>query len=726
MVTNVIHPSLRRMTGALLLVLLTFSVSFAATGSDVEATSQPTAQTEGEGATKASNDKPLQLDPVVVTAEKRSENIQEIPSSISVVTDLQIMDSGITDIQELSSLTPNLFISNWGVRGNSYVFIRGIGAVNNDPAVGFYVDDVNYMDSNVFDSKLYEIERIEILRGPQGTLYGRNSLGGIINIVTKEPDNETTAGTELRFGDYNLFETELYMRTPLIEDKLFLGLAGNYQIQDGFSHNDYLGEDADDLKGLNGRMHIRWTPTQKLDVLLTADGEKIDDGAYPITNLSQVKKDPHHVSHDIKSTDERDSFGTSLRVRYDADALTFTSITGYRHFDDWASNDQDFSPMPLMDTSQTIHDNQVSQEFRFASPEDNGNWKWIGGLYGFFHEHDTNLTMNMAPGLYAPFAITTDTDSHLDTAGCAVFGQATYTLFDKLELSAGLRYDYERSAIDYKNSTNGIQDTKYDDSINNNTLLPKFQLAYHWTNDFMTYASVARGYRSGGFNTSFPDSSKRAFDPEYSWNYEVGAKTSWFNNRLTFNAAAFYITLEDQQITQTRNGADTFITNAGKSHNVGFEFEGSALLYEGLTAEANFGYTYSKFDEYSGGAIDYKDNLAPFVPRYTYNAALQYRHPIIKDFNWLWNTGSLDLFTRAEVQGTGPFYWDSSNSIKQNEYEIFNFRVGLETDHFDLILWCRNAFDREYAKVAFDFGGGNHYGQAGDPQTFGLTLRARF
>ena len=159
------------------------------------------------------------LDPVLVTAEKRTENVQDVPVSVTAISEQQIKDSGIRSIQDVARQVPNLFIANWGFRGNSYAFIRGIGAVNNDPAIGFYVDDVNYMDSRVFDTNLFDIERIEVLRGPQGTLYGRNSLGGVVNIVTKKPDNEFHYGLEQTVGNENLYETTLYMRAPLIKDK---------------------------------------------------------------------------------------------------------------------------------------------------------------------------------------------------------------------------------------------------------------------------------------------------------------------------------------------------------------------------------------------------------------------------------------------------------------------------------------------------------------------------
>ena len=212
-----------------------------------------------------------------------------------------------------------------------------------------------------------------------------------------------------------------------------------------------------------------------------------------------------------------------------------------------------------------------------------------------------------------PMAMTNTADSDIKTYGYAVFGQATYTLFDKLDLTAGLRYEYEKNKLDYTSDylaggmvvpgmSSDIRGRKHDD-----VFLPKAQIAYRWTPDFMTYAGVSRGYRSGGFNTSFLDVSDLAFDPEYSWNYEVGFKSSWFNNRVNFNTSLFYIDLSDQQVTQVLPTANTVIRNAGKSRSMGFEVEASALITEGLLFEGSFGYTDAKYRRYS-------DKVSPNTP----------------------------------------------------------------------------------------------------------------
>ena len=622
------------------------------------------------------------LDPVLVTAEKRTENVQDVPVSVTAISEQQIKDSGIRSIQDVARQVPNLFIANWGFRGNSYAFIRGIGAVNNDPAIGFYVDDVNYMDSRVFDTNLFDIERIEVLRGPQGTLYGRNSLGGVVNIVTKKPDNEFHYGLEQTVGNENLYETTLYMRAPLIKDKLFFGVSGTSEQMDGYNTNDFLDKKVDRRRGLNGRMQLRWMPTDKLDVTANVDGEKVNDGVFPLTDMDQADKNPHHVSYNYEGRDKRDTLGSSLRVAYDAPWFKVTSITAYRGYNDVTRNDQDFTPYDLITAREDIKDRQFTQEFRFASPEGSRPPKWLGGLYLYKKHQDHTLDLNYGQGAadmgMVPMAMTNAADSDIKTYGYAVFGQATYTLFDKLDLTAGLRYEYEKNKLDYASD--------YD---------------------------VQRGV---------------AYKPEYSWNYEVGFKSSWFNNRVNFNTSLFYIDLSDQQVTQVLPTANTVIRNAGKSRSMGFEVEASALITEGLLFEGSFGYTDAKYRRYSDkvSGMDYAGNRTPLAPEYTYNLALQYSLPLLESFDFFHKEDSLTWITRAELQGVGKFYWNDANTLKQDPYELVNLRTGLETDNYSITFWAKNVFDKKYNCVAFAFSGSSALAQVGAPRSFGVTFRADF
>ncbi len=670
------------------------------------------------------DDEPLDLGSMVVTAEKREAEVQEVPASISAFSESEIQDARIQTIQDLSLLTPNMYIANWGIRGTSYVFIRGIGSINNEPAIGYYVDGVGYMDARAFDTNLFDIERIEVLRGPQGTLYGRNSLAGVINIITKKPDNQTGGGVELSAGNYNDYQAYAHFSAPLVEDKLFLRMSGGYESRDGYTENDYLDQDVDHHQSFNGRALMRWTPTDKLDISASIDGETIDDGAFPLGNLPALRENPRHVAYDYEGAYKRDAFGSFLRIGYDAPWFRLTSITAYRNFHDSASNDQDFTIYPLMTADEDIDDDQFTQELRFASPESDSRLKWLVGLYGFDKKKDHRLTLDFAPGVILPGSpVDRTTNSDLTTSGAALFGQATYTLFDKLDFTVGMRYDYEKNDIHHILSTtsNGISlgsDT-IDQSEDSDALLPKFQVAYHWTPQFMAYAGVTRGYRSGGFNTAYADASDIRFDPEYSWNYEVGLKTSWFDNRVICNAALFYIDLEDQQVVQLLPSADTVVRNAGQSRSMGLELELKALLCQGLTLGAGFGYTNAEYTDYKDplAGADYSGNNTALAPEYTYNLSLEYRRVLIA--GW-------DLMARAELNGVGPFYWDDANNLKQDAYQLVNLNVGFEREWLDLLFWTRNLFDEDYEVVAFEFPGSDPLGQSGDPFTFGVTLRLRF
>ena len=219
-----------------------------------------------------------------------------------------------------------------------------------------------------------------------------------------------------------------------------------------------------------------------------------------------------------------------------------------------------------------------------------------------------------------------------------------------------------------------------------------------------------------------------AFDPEYSWNYEVGFKSSWFNNRVNFNTSLFYIDLSDQQVTQVLPTANTVIRNAGKSRSMGFEVEASALITEGLLFEGSFGYTDAKYRRYSDkvSGMDYAGNRTPLAPEYTYNLALQYSLPLLESFDFFHKEDSLTWITRAELQGVGKFYWNDANTLKQDPYELVNLRTGLETDNYSITFWAKTVFDKKYNCVAFAFSGSSALAQVGAPRSFGVTFRADF
>lgn len=673
----------------------------------------------------------LVLEPVLVTAEKTESDLQQVPQSVTAFTAERIEDAGIASFRDFARRTPNLQVANWGIRGNSYVFIRGVGAVNNEPAVSFSVDDVAVGDSRVFDSGLYDIERIEVLRGPQGTLYGRNSLAGAINIVTRKPENTGGARLEQTLGDYNSLRTIGSLRAPLVADHLFLGLAGTRESRDGYTQNNYLDRDVDTRENLNGRMHLRWLPTDSLDLIWSLDGETLRDGAFPLGPLSKVRSDPYHVDYDFEGAHHRDTAGTSLRAVWDAPWFRLTSISAVRGYEDMAENDQDFTPAALFTAHEDISDRQYSQELRLGSSGEEA-LSWLAGLYAFRSVKDHSLTLSLAPGVMAPVPLDRDTDSDLRTRGWAVFGQAGWKFLDMFEVTGGLRHERERRSIDHRMrlSSGGmpLEESGLERSASGGAWLPKAQFIVHWSPDMMTYVSAARGYRGAGFNPGALDRSDLGFEAEYSWTYELGAKTSWWNDRLILNAAAFVIDLRDQQVVQLLPTADTIIRNAGRSRSVGFEVESELLLAPGLTIEGGLGCIRAEFTRYADdvAGLDYSGNSAPLAPDYSYHAAVQYRRTLAENMRLFGRETPLTFFSRAEIQGVGPFYWDTANELRESAYETVDLRLGLETEHLTLTAWAANLFDRRYASVAFAFPGSEPIGEAAPPRTVGLTLTASF
>lgn len=706
--------------------------------------------------------------PITVTAEKREENIQEVPVSVTAFSETQIEDAGITDVGELQTYIPNLSDFHFGPRGGSesHLLIRGVGSLLGDSSVGFYVDDVSYLSGVSFNmADFHDIERIEFLRGPQGTLYGRNALGGVINIITKKPTNDFDVRAGLSFGDYDYRKYHARLNVPVVRDKLFFSLSGSYSERDGFVTNDLTGDTVDDREGLSGRAKLRWIPSDALDITLGISGDRIRDGSYAIGPLEEIRENPYHVRHDFTDGySDADQTREDLRVVYKTPGFTVTSITGLLQHSLESMNDQDFTPNDFALNDYKKDTDQITQELRFSSPDDSDSpWKWIGGAY--LYRKDMNIDFDdifrpdfynfMSGGALSPLGL--EIESHglltgdMDTYGGALFGQVTYTVFDKLDLTAGLRLEYEKSKAELQGdravnvSGPGVPflpdylddpvigprlapllyegpTSRIDEDVDYSEWLPKFTVAYHLKEDVMTYATAAKGFRSGGFNMYLQgsdDPDDLIYGPEYSWNYELGIKSGWFDNRLIANAAVFYIDYEDQQVLQLIGASQTITRNAGKSTSKGFEVELAAKPVQGLELIANYGYTDATFDEYRDPAAsaDYDGNKVLMVPEHDYLLAAQYRYPL---------TASLTLFSRVELHGVGELYWDYANSEKQGAYELVNARVGAEFEHFDVYFWVKNLFDQEYETIAFEFPMLGWLAQPGNPRTIGMTLNGRF
>ena len=679
-----------------------------------------------------------QVEKITVTAQKRVENVQDVPDSITVLNAVEIEDADITDMTSLSAHVPNLEFYDFGSRWHSQTFLRGIKSLHNsEPTTGLYVDGVNYSKSYMFSFPLFDVEQIEVLRGPQGTLYGRNTMAGVINVRTKQPDNEIAAGLSGSYASYNDRQLKGYARFPIFKDKLFLGMAGLVSGRDGYMDNDVsgVGDDGRHEEGLAGRVKLRFLPTPKWDISLSLDAQKHDDGAFPfrrtkrnafVQNGMLPADRKYHYSHDFDGTSENQYWGAVLNANVDTVLGRLTAISGFRDFDNEDFIDSDFSPLDMARMKYGIDERTFSQEVRLASPENPDGFTWLTGVYYFYLDVEKDMTNYYRPAMAGspsnPFrpgtgARLTETDGVNE--GVAFFGQATYPVLKHVDVTVGLRHEIESTEMDASVSDTpdgGTTTTTDTPTMDNdfNAWLPKFSVAWHCTEDHMLYATISRAHRSGGFNG--PDVGGRPYDEEYSWAYEVGVKSSFFNNRMTVNLAGFYTDIEDEQITRFNEYNQSYVENAGTSHRIGVEVEARYAIMEGMELNAAFGWLEAEYDHYSDPTTgeDYKGNSVFNVPDYTYSIGLQYRRP-------LW--GEWNGFGRLEVSGVGRRYFDDANTEKASPYELVNLKLGVEGCHWDCYVWVENLFDRHY-RISENVNRG--ITEDGEPITAGISLAYRF
>lgn len=665
-------------------------------------------------------DEEYKLETMTVSAQKKEENVQDVPISMDVFTDIQLEDAGIEDISDLVRFAPNVHLQESSAE--NVLIIRGISSFDTSiysPA-GFYVDDVNYPLHYMYNTELLDLERVEVLRGPQGTLYGRNSQSGVINLVTKQPNNEFRAKVLSEYGSYNSWCFGANVSGPIAKDKLYLGVAMQYKLSDGYIENKY-NDDSESAKKdhKNGRATLRWTPTSQWDISFIADAMDTDDqqNSYRY-RTGPFATDYYDISHNI--TDEysdQEGNGQTLRLKYKGDSFNLLSVTGLRNYEHKYTLDTDNTadPGPWFnwgDARFKYEIEHMSEEFRISSPDNHGHFEWLMGVYGFKEETDISQE-RMAWGMAA--------DTDIDIDGYAAFGLGTYTLFDKLHLTAGLRFDHQD--LEGKMKGAGMAGPiDQDKDLDCDEFLPKFSVGYDFAKDIMTYVTVSKGYMVGGYNYGYMPTNEDAFyyDPEYTWNYEAGIKSAWFDKKLLTNLSIFYIDIDDKQVVEWSMTMGTKVENAAKAHSQGIELELKARPVQGLDLFAGFGYTESKFDDWKalqkdGTMYNYEDNYLPNAPKYTYNLGTAYRH--INGF-----------FGRVDLLGTGKFYGDARNNLKQEAYEIVNLRLGYEGDNMGISFWCTNLFDEEYVTALYDMTamGLGELVQDGEPRMLGVTVSYRF
>lgn len=668
---------------------------------------------------------PVRLTPVTVYGG--DDRVLPGAASVNVLDTEPIQGGSLASTRDLTALAPNTIALDGNNNRMPRFSVRGLrenNFVTGDPAVGLYLDDVPFADLYSRSLALHDVESIEFVRGPQGTLYGASGPGGVINIVSRQPTDVWHGTGNFTYGDYDQLAVDAAARGPIVSNRLAFSVAGLYSSRDGFVENTFHGNHPDDKETFAGRAQLRWTPTENWDFAVIAMGQNFNDGFVPTFNPTS-DRDLFHVARDYDGYVDTETWGTALKAGYKTDLVKFTSVTAYRKWRQDLAQDFDFSTNSFGATVGLFKPDldQWTEELRVRSLDDSAALKWNAGLFGSWGQIKTlsGRNITLMPG-YTDSSITrADTDSRT----YAAFGEVTYTVAKRLDIIAGIRLTYNeremtrtRSGVDLLGQTGPFQITPYSVSDHFSAAQPKFGLAYHFQPECVMYFTVASGYQSGGFNVSNDDPAQSRFKPARSWNYEVGVRTLWFNQRLEFNTAFFYTDTDGYQVYRlnTTDPTQAYLLNADHATSWGAEAELIARPLRDLTLSLNSGYTHAEFDHFydSYNHVSFDGKTISFVPEFTASIAAEYR--FLKHF-----------YVRGEVVGVGKYFLDEANTAAQKAYALLNARVGYTTEHLEIYVFGRNLLDEHYASNALDFS--PYPGlilQPGDPLTFGAAVTARF
>ena len=697
------------------------------------------------------------LDDVVVSARRRDELLKDVPISVSAIGEERLEQTGATDITALQQQTPNATVQvARGSNSTLISFIRGVGQQDPlwgfEPGVGLYVDDVYVARPQGAVLDIYDVQRIEVLRGPQGSLYGRNTVGGAIKYVTNTLSSEPELTLRGAYGSYNQIDLMAVGSIPLGDTFRVGGAIASYQ-RDGYGSNLNTGAEHYNKDVLAGRLSAEWEPRDDMSIRLAYD--RVQDDSNPRHGHREVagvgvgagiQPSVYDTFAGIGDENSVTSQGASATMRLELnDNWTFKSITAWREGDTDTVIDFDNTPAPTLDIPAYYADDQLTQEFQFLFDYDR-----IQGVAGIFYldGHAEGAFDTVLGGA----GIVIGTTGQVDTESWAGFADINLDLTDRLHLGIGLRYtlDDKRGTVfraNYLGATRSpilggtpraplLVRTNYTASKDFTQFTPRIALSYDLTDDMTTYASFSQGFKSGGFDMRgdafLTPNTVNGYDPETVDSYEIGLKGAL--DRLTFAASVFYNEYQDQQVTtQVPAGAGiaSFVDNVGSSTFYGAEFEGQLRILDNLTANFAVGYLNSEFEEflrYNLTTMTFQDISSQVVlqnaPEWTGYLGL----------TWLGDVGGGQLAVTPSVSYRGDFsLFEFPNPLLDQEaYSLVDLSIVWTdpSDRFTVGLYGKNLTDEEYRVGGYNFPGAlfnnSIIGYYGPPQTVTASLQVKF
>jgi iron complex outermembrane receptor protein len=718
------------------------------------------AMSQGKGNGNADTVRSHKLEDVIVTANKREESIIKVNTSITSLSSKKIEDTRTWGLSGLSALVPNYNYQELGVSFQQIQAIRGIQVFSENPAVSTYIDDVNNIDILANGFAFTDIERVEVLRGPQGTLYGRNAMGGVVNIITKKPTNKTSAFGELSFGNLGLQRYSAGYKSPIIKDKLFFGMNGLYQTQEGFLKNDITGTSSTDTK-LNGKavggeqnfygnIYLKWLPTSRFNVTLNVKGQKdkSDNSGFMVSQSSDTYafENPDRINLARIAKHERNILNTSLVAKYLGNNYTLTSISALQTIS-FGFQDLDFPGIYHSyyngKIGELLPPQKVwSEEFRINSNSE-GKLQYTAGVYWFAqkgYEPTTNTAYELSNAEATMFGLPSGAflinRNRSNNSGIAGFGELSYLLTPKLKATFGLRYDHEKREAIFNGFgdamlLNGVvTDIKPNITANGtySAVSPKLSLSYAVNDLSNIYASFTRGFRAGGINaSSLPAGVRQTFNPEFSNNYELGYKAFLLDKKLSVGASAFLIQWKDLQFYNLVAPFTYARENVGDAQSAGFELEITAIPAKGLQLDGSFGYNPTEYKGFNLKRVNFGTgvetttaiggNSLSNAPSHTIFLGAQYEYTIAT---------KLKAVVRGEVRNIGSYYTDIQNKIEQPTYTVINSRIGLTYDKYSLFFWGQNLNNERYLAFGNPDSSFGRSVRTAAPRTVGVTLSAKF
>lgn len=691
-------------------------------------------------------DKPdpnTEMEVMVVTADFRSSSLEKMPSSITVIDSQKIQDESAQHFEDLLNSIANF---NWsgGSSRPKYFQIRGVGEQEQyqgapNSSVGYIIDDIDLSGIGMVSS-MYDLQQVEVLRGPQGTRYGANALAGLIYLKSNDPTDVFEHGAEVSLGDDNLRTFSGFSSGPLTDSgKLLYRVSLQQHQQNGYHDNLYLGrDDTNGRDEFSGRAKLRWYATDDLQFDLTVLHADFDNG-YDVWSLTNS---PTQTTSDQPGVDSQRTTGAGFKATYSgAETFELTSLTSFANTDHHYSYDGDWSNPEYWASKQCSENSNlapcqydyfwdktgqrktVSQEFRLSSTEQGrifaDSTDWLLGVYAMNLKEDNQL--------YSEYNTLPDEvlDSEYEATNYALFGQLDTDLGSDYALSVGLRLERRNSHYSDTNNDNfDPSETMWGGHIAVSKVL---------NDSHNAYVRVARGYKAGGFNMTLPVelNDKKEFSTETLYNYEIGLKSHWLAGLIDTNLALFYMDRQDQQVAASQQDPDKpqrfilFTENAGSSNNYGAELDATWYATDNLQIYSSLGWLETAYGDYQyqdkyGTEVDLTGRDLAHSPHLTYSLGGTYRT----------NSG---WFTNLNLSGKSEFYYSDSNESRSEPYTIVNARVGYEASAWSAYLWGRNLFNEEYGVRGFYFGNEPDNGWAekqyiryGDPRQIGVTFNVKF